>query len=254
MDRGAGNAGLLEPAHHLVGAVLGSSEDQDPLDRRIAQQRLEQRRLRPVETNTTLCSTRSAVVATGATETFAGLRRKVSASEAMVVRHRRREEQGLPVLRQHRHDALQGMDEAQIEHLVGFVEHQDLDVAQAQRPTVDEVEQAPGVATSDIDAVAQVPLLLADRHAAEDDGGGEPEVAAVSAEAVGDLAREFTGRASTRTRQPLRAGACGFAARRWRIGRAKAAVLPVPVCAMPHRSRPVMTSGMACDWIGVGIV
>ncbi|MNC58971.1 hypothetical protein D3C75_1087460 [compost metagenome] len=47
-------------------------------------------------------------------------------------------------------------------------------------------------------------------------------------------------------------GATRFSARRCRIGRAKAAVLPVPVWAMPSRSLPAMTSGMALAWIGVG--
>ena len=44
-----------------------------------------------------------------------------------------------------------------------------------------------------------------------------------------------------------------LAARRWSIGSAKAAVLPVPVWAMPIRSRPAMTAGIACAWIGVGV-
>ena len=35
-------------------------------------------------------------------------------------------------------------------------------------------------------------------------------------------------------------------------GRAKAAVLPVPVCACPIRSRPASRSGIARAWIGVG--
>ena len=35
-------------------------------------------------------------------------------------------------------------------------------------------------------------------------------------------------------------------------GSMNAAVLPVPVWAMPSRSRPVSTVGMACAWIGVG--
>src|SRR5690625_5457123 len=39
-----------------------------------------------------------------------------------------------------------------------------------------------------------------------------------------------------------------------RIGRTKAAVLPVPVCAHPMTSRPVVATGMACAWIGVGEV
>src|ERR1700759_3079122 len=38
------------------------------------------------------------------------------------------------------------------------------------------------------------------------------------------------------------------------MGNAKAAVLPVPVWAMPQRSRPPRTFGMAWDWIGVGVV
>ncbi|ODU54545.1 MAG: hypothetical protein ABS99_09140 [Acetobacteraceae bacterium SCN 69-10] len=59
---------------------------------------------------------------------------------------------------------------------------------------------------------------------------------------------------STSTRQPPRAGCRLLSARRCRMGRAKAAVLPVPVWAMPWTSRPASTKGMACAWIGVGAV
>ncbi len=38
------------------------------------------------------------------------------------------------------------------------------------------------------------------------------------------------------------------------IGRVKAAVLPVPVWAMPSTSFRASTWGMACCWIGVGVV
>ncbi len=38
------------------------------------------------------------------------------------------------------------------------------------------------------------------------------------------------------------------------IGSVKAAVLPVPVCAMPSTSRLASTCGIACSWIGVGVV
>src|SRR3954467_9500535 len=37
------------------------------------------------------------------------------------------------------------------------------------------------------------------------------------------------------------------------IGSAKAAVLPVPVCAMPMTSRLASSSGMVWAWIGVGV-
>jgi hypothetical protein len=36
------------------------------------------------------------------------------------------------------------------------------------------------------------------------------------------------------------------------IGNAKPAVLPVPVWAAPMTSRPAITTGIACAWIGVG--
>ena len=36
------------------------------------------------------------------------------------------------------------------------------------------------------------------------------------------------------------------------IGRPKAAVLPVPVCAWPITSWPWSSSGIACSWIGLG--
>ena len=38
------------------------------------------------------------------------------------------------------------------------------------------------------------------------------------------------------------------------IGNVNEAVLPVPVWAMPRTSRPFSTSGMACAWIGVGVL
>ena len=38
------------------------------------------------------------------------------------------------------------------------------------------------------------------------------------------------------------------------MGRVKLAVLPVPVCAQPSTSRPIRTMGIACFWIGVGVV
>ena len=39
---------------------------------------------------------------------------------------------------------------------------------------------------------------------------------------------------------------------RCKIGRTKAAVLPVPVWARPRMSRPSKAAGMAFSWMGVG--
>jgi hypothetical protein len=62
--------------------------------------------------------------------------------------------------------------------------------------------------------------------------------------------------ASTRTRgelvrRELRGGGAVRAIRS-RAGSTNAAVLPVPVCAAPMTSRPPISAGIACAWIGVG--
>jgi hypothetical protein len=46
--------------------------------------------------------------------------------------------------------------------------------------------------------------------------------------------------------------ACGLSSRACRIGKAKAAVFPLPVSASPIKSRPSRASGIDCAWIGVG--
>ncbi len=38
----------------------------------------------------------------------------------------------------------------------------------------------------------------------------------------------------------------------WTMGRPKAAVLPVPVCAWPITSWPWRRCGIACSWMGLG--
>ena len=74
---------------------------------------------------------------------------------------------------------------------------------------------------------------------------------AVSLEPVGDLDGQLAGR---RKYQSARATvtAVGVPAI-CSIGSANAAVLPVPVWAIPRMSRPWSRTGMARAWIGVGV-
>ena len=87
------------------------------------------------------------------------------------------------------------MDEAHVQHAVGFVEHQHLDLVEAQRALVDEIEQAAGRGHQHFDAVRQRADLSVDRHAANGERDGErPNVPAIGTEAVGDLAGQFARR------------------------------------------------------------
>ena len=85
------------------------------------------------------------------------------------------------------------MDEAHVEHLVGLVEDEDLDVRQHDSALVDEIEQPAGRGDEDVDAIGEVADLLADGHAAEHDGRAQLEEAAIGAEALRDLAGQFAG-------------------------------------------------------------
>ena len=167
-------------------------------------------------------------------------------------RHGRRKQQCLPLSGQQLHDLLQRMDEAEVEHPVGFVEDQDLDIRQGKGLRSIRSSRASRGGNEDVDARRQLPLLGSDRDAAETTAVETGIPRAIGAETFRDLARQLSGGAEHK--RPAGAGACvasGTPERRCRIGNAKAAVLPVPVWAMPQRSRPLRTFGMA--WIGIGV-
>ncbi len=178
--------------HRAVGAVLSAREDEDALHRRITQE-VDQQAALALAGRRTRRAVRPCrpVVATGVTATWPDHGSNSSASPRNGARHGGREEQSLPLLRQFRHDAPDRVDEAHVEHLVGFVEHEDLDLVEAQRAAVEMVEQAAWRRHQDVDAARQGLRLLPDRNAAEHHGNGELCVAPIGLEAFGDLAREL---------------------------------------------------------------
>jgi hypothetical protein len=109
--------------------------------------------------------------------------------------HGRGEQQGLALRRQFRDDPADVVDEAHVEHAIGFIEHQDLDPVEPQRVALHEVDEAPGRRDQHVDAVHEVTHLLAHRHAADGERGVQAEVSAIGVEAVENLAGEFARRA-----------------------------------------------------------
>ena len=83
------------------------------------------------------------------------------------------------------------MDEAHVEHAVGFVEHQDLDVREVDVVLLLQVEQAAGRGHQDVDAAADAVDLRVLAHAAEDHGGAELQVLAVGLHGFFHLGGEF---------------------------------------------------------------
>ena len=109
---------------------------------------------------------------------------------------------------QHRHQLLDVGQEAEVEHLVGLVEHQTSDVAQLQVALLGQVEQPAGGADHDLDApLERLDLRLVGAPAVDREDAGA-ELLAGRGDVTGDLHGELAGR---RDHQGLRrrAGAAG---------------------------------------------
>src|SRR6476661_10509632 len=85
---------------------------------------------------------------------------------------RGREQQRLALAVAELHDAVDGRAEAHVEHAIGLVEHEQLDVVELDVATVDEVLEATGGRDDDVRVLRALGLGV-DAHAAVD--GGDPE-------------------------------------------------------------------------------
>ena len=75
-------------------------------------------------------------------------------------RHGRREEQGAPLRRGRVEDLLEILAKAHVEHLVGLVEHRDLELGEVERAALEMVAQPPRRADDDMGAVREAAALL----------------------------------------------------------------------------------------------
>ena len=119
------------------------------------------------------------------------------------------EEQLLPVAGRRAQQALHARQEAEVGHVVGLVEDDDLRVAQVAVPLADEVLQPAGAREHDVHALAQRVHLRVLADATEDRGGRQPLGGGQRRDGTLDLQHELAGR-----RQDQRAGTarCGAAA------------------------------------------
>ncbi len=132
-----------------------------------------------------------------------GLRRDFDAQRVLehlvgelldVGRHRRGEQQRLPLLGHHRHDLADVANETHVEHAVGFVEHQMGDMAKIDMALLGEIEQASRRGDEDVDAARQRLDLGGLADAAQNDGVPEARMPPVGGEAVADLHGELARR------------------------------------------------------------
>ena len=93
-----------------------------------------------------------------------------------------------------REDLLDVLEEAEVEHLVGLVEHDVAAGVQQQRVARDQVEHAADRPDDDLALLLELRLLGADRRAAEDGDGVDALAGAVGAQRLGDLDAELARR------------------------------------------------------------
>jgi hypothetical protein len=168
-----------------------------------------------------------------------------------------REERRLARRRRLLQDRFEILGESHVEHFVRLVEHEDANRLQRQRLAADMVQGAAGSGHHDVGAAIERSDLLLHRGPAVERHDGEAGAAGVLVDRLADLHRQLTGRNEHQARgvpgRGLAAGGHGSGdVRRWIMGNANAAVLPVPVAACASRSRPVSINGMVSRCTGVG--
>ena len=106
---------------------------------------------------------------------------------------RRGEERGLALLPQRAEDLVEVVGEAHVEHLVGLVEDDGLDLVEAERAAVEVVHRAPGRRDDHVHAAREAVELRGDRLPAVHRHDAHAELAAVPVDGLGHLHRELAG-------------------------------------------------------------
>ena len=164
-------------------------------------------------------------------------------------RHRGAEQQRLPLGRAAAQNLFDVGPEADVEHPVGFVQHDESQIVERERAAAQVVEHPARRADDHVGAALQFFDLAADRLAAVE--GHDVDLPAVGqldellAHLDGQLARRHHDQGLRRLRFARRLS-------RSRIGITKAAVLPVPVRAWPRTSTPASARGSALPGPGSG--
>ncbi len=210
-------------------------------------------RLAAVSTTSRRCSTRSTVVACGATSTRTGSLRKpwarLATSAGMVAENSADCRRGCSAATIFRTGWMKPMSSMRS---ASSSTTQRVWSSRIERSSIRSVSR-PGVATT-----TSTPRAIARTWALRD---MPPRISSVVSRAPPAKLRNAvsictaSSRVGARTsaRQVLGAGRPVSASSWCRIGSAKAAVLPVPVWAMPRMSRPASCGAIAWAWIGVGV-
>ena len=195
VDRDRFGPEVAELLDEAVGHVLGPDEDVDvPAVRRLEDPGEQARLVHPVDLEEVLVDGRCRLAGGRVRADERRLGHVAAAHPDDLGRHRRREQNRLARLRRHRENPANRRHEAEIQHLVGFVQDDRRRVSQLDRAGSHMVEQPTGRGHQDVEPLRARPDLRPGLGTADNHRGAGPDVLAVGADRVVDLRRQFTGR------------------------------------------------------------
>ncbi|MCY1296546.1 hypothetical protein D9M70_459350 [compost metagenome] len=193
-----------------VGAMLGAGEHQDLLPGADRDQVRQQGALvAGGEVEHALLDALHRGVRRGHFDAF-GIVQQLVGEVDDVFREGCREQQVLALGRELGEDLLHIVDEAHVEHPVGFVEHEDFHMGEVDVALAGQVEQAAGAGHQQVHALGQGLHLGIHADATENAGADQFQVTGVELEAVVDLGRQFAGRCQDQYARLARAMTLGF--------------------------------------------
>src|SRR5690554_3060365 len=180
-------------AGNLVRTVLGTSEDQGPIVIQFAQQLAEQPALVGTIDQDHPLSHPFCGGGNRSDLDPAGIGQKLARQCGDGLRHGGGEEEALTLSRQLLNDLPNRLDEAHVEHLIGFIQDQHLYMPEIEGTLTCQVKQPTWGRHQDIDAPVQAADLALDRNSSESHPRDQRQVPAVALEGFAYLACQLSG-------------------------------------------------------------
>ena len=194
VDGRAADAAAVQVRSQPAGPELAASEDQNLVHRVAPDQVNQQIRLAfLVDRIEDLGQVVGDAVPRGNLDRF-GVSQEFAGEPPDIVRERGREEQSLALGRHEGDDLADIGDEAHVQHSIGLVQDEDLDLGEVHGLLADMVHQTTGCGDEDLDALPQDLDLRVDAGAAVHDRRAQGAAPAVGLDGLADLDGELTGR------------------------------------------------------------
>mmetsp|Transcript_551 Transcript_551/g.1569 ORF Transcript_551/g.1569 Transcript_551/m.1569 type:complete len:332 (+) Transcript_551:1058-2053(+) len=251
MDRDHLVSGLVERLGQLVGPMFGPGKDQRPFLAVFRRQFDQKRRLLGLGDEMHLLGHFVRRLAGGRHFDAQGFVEVAARDLGHLFGHGGRKQHGLAVIAHHLGDLAQVVDKAQVQHLIGLVEHQKIGLIQTHSPAIHQIKQPARRRHQNIDAFGQALDLWVDGHAAHHDLhlhiGHRPQHS-------GNLPRQFAGGRQDQTARRFGGGATPLFHQPRNQRDAKGRRLAGAGLGQPHHVAPVqrMRNGLGLNGGRIG--